>query len=138
MSAWRRKAIEDFPHLRSLLTHADRRGRMDFSWLCAVLLQMVRESSPASDRDALARIFAYAEWCSKRHNKTLWNSVGLVFYEHLFDHREDWDIVIPFLSSGEIRANWGLWYSRPRSIVTEADLDELRVRLHYDRLCDGH
>lgn len=134
MAAWRRKAIENFPHLRRWLTHADPDTRMTFNWLCYELKDMVEKEPYRSDSEMLRSVFAYAEWCGRQRAEVIWNTIALAFYEHLFDRREDWDTVIPSLAPEIICVYWNLWERRPT--LGWRDLAELRRKLDYDRFCD--
>ncbi len=136
MAVWRRKANEDFPTLRRKFSDARMPHKYSVYMVFFDLYILFEDANPANDVDLLQRIFAYAEWCSKQHAMDLWNAAGVAFYEHLFDRREDWDKVIPFLSPSVICVHMGLWEARPRTFLSEDDLHELRVRLDYDRVCD--
>lgn len=87
------------------------------------LLQMVRNEPTASDPETLQRIFNYAEWASRQHAPAISNPIGVSFYEHVFDRREDWERVIPYLSPYAVRDNWNLWEGRSPTFV---DIEELR------------
>jgi hypothetical protein len=90
----------------------------------------------------VSKVFAYAEWCAhqRSHMGYDFDVIALAFYEHLFDHRADWDTVIPFLSPDMICMHMGLWMGRAPSVLSFRDVRELRERLQYDRICDdvGH
>ncbi len=128
MAAWRRKAIEAFPEQRSWI---ERCAYNQTYFFYGTLLPMVRAARSAPAPDRLQNVFTYAAWCLRQHS----SMIDVSFYEHLFDYREDWNIVIPYLSSEIICECWGLWERRP--LLTQEDLQELRVRLDYDALCDG-
>jgi hypothetical protein len=106
---WRRRAIADFPGLSML------RIDLDYSpyWLLSSdLLPMVRSAREHPDAALLQRIFDYAEWCLGQRVDELSNAAGVSFYEHLFDEQEDWETVLPYLSSGVIKECWPLWEQR--------------------------
>lgn len=125
MSAWRRKAIEQFPMLHRYLTHHSPATRLTTYGLAYELLQMVRYEPTASDSETLRRIFEYAEWASRQRASEIWNPMGVSFYEHLFDRREDWERVIPYLSPYAIRNNWSLWEARPASLMDFGELQQV-------------
>lgn len=128
MAAWRRKAIEAFPERRSWI---ERFAYNQVYFFYGTLLPMVRVARSEVAPGSLQKVFAYAAWCLRQHG----SMVGVAFYEHLFDDREDWNTVIPYLSPEIICKCWGLWERRPH--LAQEDLQELRVRLNYDFLCDG-
>lgn len=101
------------------------------------LLPMVRDALAVGDADTARRIFSFAEWCSKQRSGEIDNAAGVAFYEHLFDRHEDWEAVIPYLSTHVICHYGNFWEVRPRSILSQEDLQELRQRLDYDRICDS-
>lgn len=123
MSAWRCKAIEQFPSLHRFLTHHSPAARLTTYGLAYELLQMVRYEPTASDSETLQRIFEYAEWALRQRASEIRNPISVSFYEHLFDRREDWERVIPYLSPYAIRNNWSLWEARSASLV---DFEELQ------------
>ncbi len=97
-------------------------------------LRMVQNKPTASDADVLQRIFDYAEWASRQRASEIWNPIGLAFYEHMFDRREDWERVILYLSPYAAYNNWGLWKARP----TFVDLEELQqVLTQYGKTPEG-
>jgi hypothetical protein len=81
MSAWRRKAIELFPDLRSEVEDPDATIYSVFF----ALLPRCREAHDRDDTSELEKIYGFAEWCASQKAKDLWNSAGVAFYEHLFD-----------------------------------------------------
>lgn len=128
MSAWRRKAIEQFPTLRRYLTHHSPAFRFNFYDLSRELLTMVYEEPTASDSEMLQRIFAYAEWASRQRAADIWNPIGVCFYEHIFDRRDDWERVLPYLSSYAVWNNRPLWKARPATLVDFEELQRAMTR----------
>jgi hypothetical protein len=120
---WRRRAIADFPSL--LMVRLD----LDYSpyWLFYTdLLPMVRAAAHEHpDPTLLKRIFDYAEW-SLGQGGDLANAAGVSFYEHLFDAREDWVTVLPYLSPAVVRACWPLWEARWELWESRTSRDEVQ------------
>ena len=119
MAAWRRKAVEQFPTLRRELNNPT----YSIYALFFDLLPMVREAHQPVNEEVLRRIYDFAARCLDQRAKDLWNAAATAFYEHLFDRREDWISVIPWLSKKVIADCWGLWEAR----LADAEIDELRV-----------
>jgi hypothetical protein len=119
MAAWRRIAIERFPRLRCELN--DRR----YTIYCLYfdLLPMVREAHDGSDTRTLRHIYDFAEWCLAQRNEELWNATAVAFYKHLFDRRDQWQSVLPWLSDKVIKDCWGLWELR----LPDEELRRLRL-----------
>ena len=119
MAAWRRKALELFPELKQDLTNAE----YTIYLLYFDLLPMVREAHEVNNRELVQKIYGFAEWCFDQKAKDLWNAAGVAFYEHLFDFRDDWQKVVPWLSPKVIRGCWPLWEVR----LDQNEIDELRA-----------
>jgi hypothetical protein len=119
MAAWRRIAIERFPGLRRELH--DRRYTI-YS-LYFDLLPMVQEAHDGADIAMLRHIYNFAEWCFAQRNQALWSAAAVAFYEHLFDRRDRWQSVLPWLSDKVIEDCWGLWELR----LTDEELRRLRL-----------
>lgn len=121
MSTWRRKALGLFPELRLDLQRPDFTVYMLFF----ELLPTSREAHKAGDFQRLRRIYGFAEWCSEKRAKDLWNAAGVAFYEHLFDDhpslRRD---IVRWLSPKVVAAVWGLWEPR-LSVEDLADVKRL-------------
>jgi hypothetical protein len=119
MAAWRRKAVEQFPTLRCELNNPAH----SIYGLFFDLLPMVRDAHHAANEDVLRRIYDFAAWCLGQRAKDLRNAAGTSFYEHLFDCRDDWTSVIPWLSEKVVADCWGLWEAR----LSDAEIGELRA-----------
>ena len=52
------------------------------------LLPAVVEAHKTNDTNKLLKIYGFAEWCFNQKHKDLWNSAGVMFYEHLGDYEE--------------------------------------------------
>jgi hypothetical protein len=83
VSAWRRRALEAFPEIRTEIetpatTLYDLFSRL-VDWCC--------DAHNSGDEAALKRIYGFAEWCARQPQKELWNPAGVSFYEHLADSR---------------------------------------------------
>ena len=87
MSAWRRKALELFPDLRSEI----QRGDATIYTMFFELLPRCRTAHRQGDEGELEKIYGYAEWCFRQRASDLRNSAGVSFYEHLGDHPETRD-----------------------------------------------
>jgi hypothetical protein len=87
------------------------------------LLPMAREAHDAADSVTLRHIYNFAEWCFAQRNKELWNATAVAFYEHLFDRRDQWQSVLPWLFDKVIEGCWGLWELR----LTDEELRRLRL-----------
>jgi hypothetical protein len=111
VSAWRRKALEAFPHLR----HDLQRRTYSIYHLFFDLLPLARNAHEAQDAEALRHIHGFAIWCMRQRDKELWNPAGVAFYEHLFDVAElDWAGIIPWIPPDVERDCWPLWEFRLR------------------------
>ena len=121
MAAWRRIAIERFPDLRTALQDRD----YSIYFLFADLRRMAQDAHERRDSVTLRHIYNFAAWCSAQRNKDLWNAAGVSFYEHLFDRRDQWRAVAPWLSDRMIKDCWGLWELR----LSAGELGKLRALL---------
>jgi hypothetical protein len=81
MSAWRRKAVELFPDLRSEIEAPDATIYTVFF----ELLPRCRAAHERNDTVELKKIYGFADWCASQKAKDLWNAAGVAFYEHLAD-----------------------------------------------------
>jgi hypothetical protein len=63
------------------------------------LMPVFRDAYRSDDQSKLLRIFAFAEWCARHPNKDIWNAAGVAFYEHLFDHGEAPERILPWISA---------------------------------------
>jgi hypothetical protein len=81
MSAWRRKALELFPDLRSEIDDPE----ATIYSLFFELLPRCREAHDSRDVAELKRIYGFADRCASQKEKDLWNAAGVAFYEHLAD-----------------------------------------------------
>ena len=124
MSAWRRKAIEAFPELRSELTDKGEVFSANALWFA--LLPLAREAHQEGDDDLLRRIYDFAEWCFRQRGD-LSNAVAVSFYEHLFDARWMRPLVVPWLTPQIIRDVRPLWQARLSSDDLR-EVDELLRR----------
>ncbi len=110
MAAWRRAALAAFPSLkRDLHDRAYSYYQLYFD-----LLPMVRAAHVAGDDVTLRKIYGFAAWCLQQRRRAgdLYNAACVAFYEHLFDRREDWAAVLPWLSPAVIDECWPLWEAR--------------------------
>ena len=94
MSAWRRKALELFPDLRSDIEDPD----SSVMGLFFDLLPRCRDAHDRNDSDELKKIYGFAEWCASQKAKELWNAAGVGFYEHLADSAKTLDAIPLWLS----------------------------------------
>lgn len=81
MSLWRKKAIECAPELKDDFQSPDLSPYTVF----AELLPILKQAHIDNDKDRLAKIYDYAEWCHRQKEEKLWNAAGVSFYEHLVD-----------------------------------------------------
>src|SRR6266436_4248595 len=86
MEGWRQKALETLPESRGRLE--DEREVVSPYALWFDVLPRGREAHRVGDDEYLARAYGLAEWCRSQPEQEIWNSVGVAFYEHLFD--EPW------------------------------------------------
>ena len=119
MAVWRRMALERFPELRHTLNDRS----YSIYALFFDLLPMLRDAHHAESEEILRRIYDFAAWCLNQRAKDLSNAAAVAFYEHLFDRREDWTSVIPWLSGKVIADCWGLWEAR----LSDAEFGVLRA-----------
>jgi acetylornithine deacetylase/succinyl-diaminopimelate desuccinylase-like protein len=110
MAMWRRLALAFFPKERRWFQAAD----CNYYQLYFDLLPMCRKAHAVNDQLTLRKIYAHAEWCLRQKERApdLNNAVWVCFYEHLFDHREDWERVIPYLSARVYESCWPIWEYR--------------------------
>lgn len=104
--------MEYFPDLHRKFSDA-RFGKYTIYMLFFDLLPMLWEALTSGDVRRAQRIFEFAEWCSKQRTGVIWSAVSVAFYEHLFDRREYWEKVLPYLTADLIYMNWSLWSVRP-------------------------
>jgi hypothetical protein len=81
VNAWRRRAIETFPEVRTEFEPPD----VTLYDVFGHLIQWCREAHNSGDDAALSRIYGFAEWCPRQSAQELWNPAGVSFYEHLAD-----------------------------------------------------
>jgi hypothetical protein len=115
---WRAEALRALPELRQLLENE----KIVFSpyALWFELLPRVRQAHRDHDDDFLARAYSLADWCRRQPEKDLWNSVGVCFYEHLFDEVWMRPLVARWLSREAVVDAWGLWeYFLPPDAMAE-------------------
>jgi hypothetical protein len=86
MSAWRRIALELFPEHRNWI--GDGRETFSIYQFFFEILPITQEAHANQDKNFLARIYQFAEWCweQKKRAPDIHNAVGVAFYEHLVDH----------------------------------------------------
>jgi hypothetical protein len=108
MSTWRRKALALFPELKDELSASD----YSIYQLYFDILPMEQTAHEQDDREALRRIYGFAEWCLSQREQELWNPAAVAFYEHLFDEPRLWSKVIPWLSPNVIKMVQGLLEER--------------------------
>jgi hypothetical protein len=121
MSVWRKRAIESFPELRRALNDRGEIWSIYAFWM--ELRPMVEEAHRENRTDFLRRAYAFADWCRQQKSKDLWNSVGVSFYEHLFDEKWMRPLVIPWLYPEVVRDHWSLWEHR----LQASDLEEVQA-----------
>jgi len=73
---------------------------------------MVRDAHRAGDDELVRRTYVFAKWCLDEKGGELSNAAAVAFYEHLFDEKPDWPLVIPWLSTNVIEGCWALWEFR--------------------------
>jgi hypothetical protein len=110
VSAWRRKALDQFPELRNEL---NRRHAIETVYqLWFELLPMAQEAHRSGDTDLLRRIYGYAHWAVRHPSKELWNPAAVAFLEHLFDDDASearMRDVLGWLADDVVGDVWGLW-----------------------------
>ena len=84
MSVWRQKAINCLPELKKDFEQPT----TSIYDVFFELLPAVVEAHKVKDVDRLKNIYAFAEWCFRQKDKSLWNAAGVAFYEHLGDYEE--------------------------------------------------
>jgi hypothetical protein len=109
VAAWRRRAIESFPELRSALNHKEEIFSVYALWF--ELLPLAREAHYEDNQDLLRRIYAFAAWCHRQRGD-LSNAVCVSFYEHLFDERWMRPLVARWLTDEVARDVRPLWEAR--------------------------
>jgi hypothetical protein len=119
MAAWRKRAIESFPELQRALN--DRRDIGTIYQLWFALLPMAIDAHRENRTEFLKRAYGFADWCRQQKGEGLSNSVGVCFYEHLFDNKWMRPLVIPWLYPEIVRAHWSLWQFR----LPPEDLEEV-------------
>jgi hypothetical protein len=107
VSAWRRKALEDFPELRQPLAPGGEIHSF-FEFVVYELRPLVVTAHRANNEDLLTRIYNYAEWAHQQ-SWDLWNTIGISFYEHIFDEPRPLADVVRWLSPRIVQAHRELW-----------------------------
>ena len=115
MSTWRQKAINCLPELKKYFEEPT----TSIYDVFVALLPATVEAHKRKDDDRLKNIYAFAEWCFRQKEKDLWNSAGVVFYEHLGDYEETRQ-AIPQWITGDI-------YKDIRALL-EARLDQNAIQ----------
>ena len=84
MSAWRRKAIQELPHLRS---HIERSDSVGMLWTKLWLIFVEANSDPKDDA-TIRGTYNFALWCvAESHDDQIATSTVCHFYEHLPSER---------------------------------------------------
>jgi hypothetical protein len=104
--------VECFPDLRRKFSDT-RFGKYTIWQVFFDLLPRMQSAIAEGDLRTTAAIFAFTEWCAMQYSGEIESAVAVAFYEHVFDEREIWDGVVPFLSPTIIRQYWKLWETRP-------------------------
>jgi hypothetical protein len=102
---WTELASDLFPTLQEELTEPNS-SLYDF---LTSLDQLRTVAQSSRDRELLARIYFFCEWCLVHPDREIWNAAAVGFWEHLFD---DWLArfhAIPYLSPRVIADIWPLW-----------------------------
>ncbi|MDJ0522495.1 MAG: hypothetical protein QNJ90_10545 [Planctomycetota bacterium] len=107
MAAWRRRALESFPDLRTQL------NTQDFTTydLFRELVARAHDAHDQRDESRLDAIYGFAEWCFDQKAKDLWNAAGVSFYEDLF-HGPGWHLrklIMRRIPARIAAAVWELW-----------------------------
>ena len=96
------------------------------------LLPIVRTAHREDDCIMLADIYIFTAWCLRqRRAGDLYNAVCVAFYEHLFDERNLWEDVIPWLTPQVVQTCWPLWevrLSAEEQINLRRRLDQVIVK----------
>src|SRR5262245_13058790 len=122
---WRTQALSTFPQLHEL-----RDQGFSIYGLFSELDDMVRTAHREGNEDMLRRIYGYASWARVQADDDVQNAAGVSFYEHLFDERWMWPLVIPWINSTIVRDYMELWEFR----LSASDLEEVRQLLYRGRL----
>jgi hypothetical protein len=107
---WRERALEALPELGGELENDHDVFSPYALWFD--LLPRLRRAHRDRDDELLARIYGLAEWCRIQPGQEIWNSVGVAFYEHLFDESGMRPHVPRWLSDEAVREASGLWERR--------------------------
>jgi hypothetical protein len=104
MAAWRRRAVEALPELRS------EPGLEDYGvyQLFIDLVPRVERAHADGDEGFLSRAYGFANRCASQKARDLWNAVGAAFFEHVFDRWHQRHLVAPWISPEVARGHWGL------------------------------
>jgi hypothetical protein len=130
MEDWRIYALAFFPKLRIELLDEGFSYYHVFFDLHSKLTAAYRNSDSSED---LRHRFAFARWCLLHDDEDISNAAIVAFYEHLFDHRENWDYAIDWVYDDKeiIRRCWPIWEYRARNRPPE--VQDLRELLDMDR-----
>ena len=122
MEPWRIYALSFFPQL-SIDLLDEEYSYYSLFYDVYYVLKLHRHS----DALLVEKLYAFAAWCLRQDDDDIVNAVRVGFYEHLFDHKEDWDSSMHWLTSTPqcIPLCWSLWEAR----LSPADLAELREAL---------
>jgi hypothetical protein len=133
MEDWRIYALAFFPELRIRLLDEDFSYYRVFFDLKSTLDELYR--SPDSYEE-LRHCFAFARWCLMNDDEDISNAAMVAFYEHLFDHRENWDYAVRWVYEDDevLKRCWPIWEYRARNRPPE--VQDLRELLDMDRF-DG-
>jgi hypothetical protein len=83
VSAWRRRALEEFPERQDIVLRASGIYVL-FADLFGELRAAYAKQPP--DRDLIDRVYRFAEWCfAPKQNPNLRNAAAVSFYEHVPD-----------------------------------------------------
>jgi hypothetical protein len=131
MEDWKIYALAFFPELRSDLLEDYFSYYHVFFHLHAKVSGLYRSPEGAAQ---LEHYFAYGRWCLRHEDEDIGNGAIVAFYEHLFDHRENWEDAARWVISDVdvIRKCWPSWEHRTKP----ENLQELRELLEMDRF-DG-
>lgn len=128
MSAWRRKAIEAVPQLKSIFEQAT--GPME-AWI-EIRFYFERLDFDADHREVV-RVLDYAKWCVSEASGKLPNdtstAVCCAFYEHLSEQKESWVRFRSWFSPQEFESLKGVFAYH----LTESDMEALNAEFYGKR-----
>lgn len=130
MEEWKIRAADTFPTLAEEIIEPE----YTLYDLLFEFLPFIREAAVKKDQSLLKAVFDYASWCSSQKDEYISNAVAVGFYEHLFDDRNYWGVIVQYLDPKFIKEYWTLYLHRHDA----GEIKEIKdyIDQHYDTALD--